>query len=518
VEAFSEANSLDGEPSAPLSVMPTPHKFWRNDKTMECSNLSQFGLTCAVLPEGHGAELLMSFLEASRARTSAPQGKVQESTVPDLASGLNLLGSLARFDPDTSSWRTPQCSLIEDLDVFSETWPRWGSMRNGACWARMTPAPPTSENESGYWRTPTMRDNHPSKFDPNRADCQMQLAHQVAMPDRWPTPRAQEVNGGDYQYDRGDHSKPRLTLKGAVKRFPTPRAADGAHSGTNPTPTATNTKANHMRGDDNGKERESRSPNLKPYSERGWGAKGEHLVNFVAHFLTPRATDVGKGEKSETFVKRMGDRTMDCFQSLPSQVGGELNPPWVELLMGWPLGWTCVGPMSALQFKSWGDGFGTNPGRPEELPALWEATGTETIRGQAGRPDDLHQTEVLFAGLCQQPKASEALGHLSPESQEIQEGCLRSLRLPEGAPSPSCGPESREQRSNQSPDPLQALPRLLAHYGPQAWQDGSWENAIPRVAQRVARRVDRLKAIGNGQVPAVAALAWETLMLRLIKN
>jgi len=156
VEAFSEANSLDGEPSAPLSVMPTPHKFWRNDKTMECSNLSQFGLTCAVLTEGHGAELLMSFLEASRARTSAPQGKVQESTVPDLAYGLNLLGSLARFNRATSSWRTPQCSLVEGLDEFSETWPRWGSMRNGVCWAHTTQGFPIPENVFGLW-VPTPR-------------------------------------------------------------------------------------------------------------------------------------------------------------------------------------------------------------------------------------------------------------------------------------------------------------------------------------------------------------------------
>jgi len=34
---------------------------------------------------------------------------------------------------------------------------------------------------------------------------------------------------------------------------------------------------------------------------------------------------------------------------------------------------------------------------------------------------------------------------------------------------------------------------------------------VGRVANGVACRVDRLKAIGNGQVPAVAALAWETL-------
>jgi DNA (cytosine-5)-methyltransferase 1 len=43
---------------------------------------------------------------------------------------------------------------------------------------------------------------------------------------------------------------------------------------------------------------------------------------------------------------------------------------------------------------------------------------------------------------------------------------------------------------------------------------GQWwatEPDVGRVAHGVACRVDRLKAIGNGQVPQVAALAWETL-------
>jgi DNA (cytosine-5)-methyltransferase 1 len=51
-------------------------------------------------------------------------------------------------------------------------------------------------------------------------------------------------------------------------------------------------------------------------------------------------------------------------------------------------------------------------------------------------------------------------------------------------------------------------------------QPGSWwatdpadaiESSVGRVAHGVAARVDRLKAIGNGQVPAVAALAWNVL-------
>lgn len=48
---------------------------------------------------------------------------------------------------------------------------------------------------------------------------------------------------------------------------------------------------------------------------------------------------------------------------------------------------------------------------------------------------------------------------------------------------------------------------------------GLWwatEPALGRVAHGVAHRVDRLKAIGNGQVPAVAALAFQTLYSRLI--
>jgi len=40
---------------------------------------------------------------------------------------------------------------------------------------------------------------------------------------------------------------------------------------------------------------------------------------------------------------------------------------------------------------------------------------------------------------------------------------------------------------------------------------GSTQPQLGRVAHGVAHRVDRLKAIGNGQVPAVAALAWRAL-------
>ena len=40
-----------------------------------------------------------------------------------------------------------------------------------------------------------------------------------------------------------------------------------------------------------------------------------------------------------------------------------------------------------------------------------------------------------------------------------------------------------------------------------AWPD-DWEDGVPRVAKDAPNRANRLKCIGNGQVPAAMALAW----------
>jgi hypothetical protein len=132
-----------------LNVMPTQHKFWHNGKTMDASTLSQFGLTLKLLTAGHGEELLTSFLAAFHARTLAPQERGPALTANEAVYGDTWPGLLAKFDLPTSSWRTAQLSLVEGLDEFSETWPRWGSMRNGVCWARQEPDSRTAENASG---------------------------------------------------------------------------------------------------------------------------------------------------------------------------------------------------------------------------------------------------------------------------------------------------------------------------------------------------------------------------------
>ncbi|ALU60922.1 hypothetical protein ACA40_14025 [Pseudomonas syringae pv. lapsa] len=109
VAEFSAATCSAGAPSAPLSVMPTQHKFWRNDKTMEPSQLSRFGLTCAVLTESLGADLLTWFLADSRAKTYQLPGMAQGSTGPGLGSGVKWRESWARYDLQSSTWKTHLC-------------------------------------------------------------------------------------------------------------------------------------------------------------------------------------------------------------------------------------------------------------------------------------------------------------------------------------------------------------------------------------------------------------------------
>jgi len=79
---------------------------------------------------------------------------------------------------------------------------------------------------------------------------------------------------------------------------------------------------------------------------------------------------------------------------------------------------------------------------------------------------------------------------------------------------------SRRKTSNTSSEGLQnwieksmGESRTITEFERSDWW--ATEPDVGRVAHGVASRVDRLKAIGNGQVPAVAATAWQVLTNRL---
>lgn len=262
VEEYLAGTCSAGEQSARWNLQPGQQAFLPSDKMTDFSRPSRYGMTFGPLMEDHGAELLTWYLAASLARTSALQEPVKASMENDPVYGQKWPASSMRYDRESRLWRTAQHSLLGGLDEFSETWPRWGLMRNGECWERPTLAPLTAANESGLWPTPTVCGNY------NR--------------------KGASATSGD-------------GLATVVRMFP--------------TPTATNTKANHMRGADKGKPREAR--------------------NYMA---TPTARDWRSGKASQATMERNS-------RPLSEQIGGQLNPNWVEWLMGWPPGWTDLKPL-----------------------------------------------------------------------------------------------------------------------------------------------------------------------------
>ena len=224
-------------------------------------------------------------------------------------------------------------------------------MNDGMDHQRGTQALPTCESESGFWPTP--------------------VAH-----DDGKTPEA--------------HMRMKARMKGGPRQKPTSLTVmvKGVEQGMWPTPTATNTKAVHMRGADKGKQRKPRS-----------------------YLATPQARDYFPPHTPEYIAaKRAQGHGMS---NLNDQIGGQLNPTWVEWLMNWPLGWTSLEPMKHENWKHWKESSAAQNQDAGEVRALWWD------------------------------------------------------RDPSETPQVHC----------------------------------------PRVASNVAARVDRLKALGNGQVPAVVRFA-----------
>lgn len=289
VAAFSLASCSGVDASVPSSESPTPKPCLWHDRTTGRFPLSRFGMTCAPLTEGRGAELLTWCLAAFPARTSALRGGAQASTASAADSGQRWQGSFAKWDREKSSWRTPQCSLLGDSDEFSETWPRWGSMRNGVSYLRPIPALRISESASGLWPTPTCDSATDRSSKYAQGGTPLTLAVKL-----WPIPTASLADkGGRVTSTKGREGGTLIEALSARTKWPAPCASASASASKGSSPTALVRK--------DGKSREN--------------DRIDHAV---------MASD-----------------------------GGQLNPEWVEWLMGWPIGHTALKPLETAKYQEW---------------------------------------------------------------------------------------------------------------------------------------------------------------------
>lgn len=209
------------------------------------------------------------------------------------------------------------------------------------------------------------------------------------------------------------------------------------------------------------------------------------------------------------------------MNQFPQQIGGRLNPTWVEMLMGFPRGWTSIDPISTLEFNKWIMGFGvaneTKSRTKKILQGMWENFGKKALRKAIRGLSIIYEEKILFSELCKYEKNfNKAWLQLAcPSSLEEK---LRSVQLLQRITSASHRSKQGKQSDREYSDALQVLSQFLAQYGKAAWENNCWENAEPRTVVRLESRVDRIRAIGNGQVSCVAACAWNLLTEELYVN
>ena len=198
-EAASLAvSSSDGEPSAPSNGNHIPPLYLPEGRMKAFSRLSRFGMTFRPLTDDLGADLLTWYLGVFHVKTSAPPEKEQASQGNEAGCGRTWHGSLAKYDPDTRSWRTAQYSLHGGLELFSETWPRWGTMRSGECSEQTTPVLRIKGSASGSLLPTPLKSEGRMMTYPDRSFLR---DHSIACLTEWcvrsygmrPTPESHEI-------------------------------------------------------------------------------------------------------------------------------------------------------------------------------------------------------------------------------------------------------------------------------------------------------------------------------------
>lgn len=292
-----------------------------------------------------GVESWISSLRDSLVSRSVQRASNRGPTTSD-GSGRSSSDVFATFNPDGSLSRTCLDLFDTDSDPSSVDWPSSGMMINGVCSAQPPLERRISANVSGAspadgtaWTTPAADDTgaRSEKYAQGGTPLSMQAGMWA---ENWPTPRAEDSESA------GNHPGAVDSLTGAVKLWATP----GVH--TSPDASPNSSRMSDLR-------EQAKLWGTPTAHERTHTARdvhhGEQLANQAETWPTPRAIDAnGAAQTAENPTPgQTGGTSLPgaCRSSHPalqsSTCGPEcspghrrLSPPFVEYLMGWPIGWT----------------------------------------------------------------------------------------------------------------------------------------------------------------------------------
>lgn len=289
--------SNDGETSTSSVLLPTPHAQepgWTPDGRQDPAH--------RPYQDGQHRSWGTPQVVAHLASTSSAEGSPASPPAPPVGGKApqTIAGSgpsspvwLASYDPDTSSWRTSQVSLLSTEDErFPRSWERWptsGMTRHGEAFELPTLAPPTDASVSSSLPTPDSthgrKETRTAPLLPGLVDT---LLHTPTTGDSQPNYDHRASPG----YTR---AKPVPNLHAQIDELmPTPTADHGAgHSSPGNFSSLPNTvgdllptpKANEANGS-------------KPHGDGGLGLR-EAVTQQKNLLPTPEASDATGGRRSK---------------------------------------------------------------------------------------------------------------------------------------------------------------------------------------------------------------------------
>jgi len=182
---------------------------------------------------------------------------------------------------------------------------------------------------------------------------------------------------------------------------------------------------------------------------------------------------------------------------------------------------TVLGDLAAMGFDArWGVLGAADVGAPHQRDRIWivgKATYAASHRPQEQTNKCVMESQGRDELQPSQPRNTNEVAHADISGRQAQRLC--TIRPRKSGQIVVCGGEVSNAKSAGQPPRQDETPKRIGRpleeqfrgsgIGASEWWQS--EPDVGRVANGVAARVDRLKSIGNGQVPLCAATAWKLL-------
>jgi len=342
---------------------PMPPQRWRRGWNKGGWLRLLSGMTLSRSTANRGVAEWISSLEVSPVSHSPPRDACGESMTSG-TSGPPSPESSGKSNPTESSWRMFQASCGIIMNEFGETYERWVTRLRRVSSQRQKQAHLTNGSDylslrtqqTATWPTPTS--GHPSNANSKRGADTL-----YGTTTNWPTPTTADTFTNNLESSQvREGSMHSVTLPRAAGNWPTPNAGPQNDSDTTWKERRQRIKEQGINGNGFGLTLGMAATNWPTpssamtagYSERENCASHTKAGGHVGNEMLRQAVDQAQNwpTPDSRSIPQAPTTTQDGHTCSPSC--RRLNPRFVEMLIGWPDGWSLVDSQcSATEWFLW---------------------------------------------------------------------------------------------------------------------------------------------------------------------